>query len=792
MSQFSKRLKQDSEHFWQNAKRLLVRNKLLGFVIIFAVVGGIALVIGTHALSPAISVEPENSTIKGPAEACSDSTASNNGCVQFGGNYNYDFPRTMSYRTISQVSAINCNMNDVAFKTAASSPNVQLSDYTEVTGIGYHGNCNRAKLEQFKRVFPDKLVINYQNAEGFYPQTVSGTWPGYYLMMNRDQLTTIPNATATTFTIGSNCIPINNCPFSVNDYALMYETKGGDPYGTSEYVQISSITGSSNGATITVIRDAEAAHNTGGPLPQGVYSAVGTGTSFTTRPFIAAMDSTHTSSAVGDFEYNLSDMAPVNPANGKRAKDWLADFFVQDFAADNSCQGNASPCPANPTLDGMEFDVSSWWPYAPNVNGAIKNLDCDGDGTIDYCNKNIGTSTQVSSYGLGYENFIHQVKVGVQQYNVPGQQPKMVLGDDGFRALGDTNGAEFESFPPFDNYKTSSAALADLQFFIDNSQPPQISYAFTKDDTPLYNGGTCPPFAPNGAAYSCRNANYRFGLVSSMLVGGLHAYSDEGSFGDFTGWDEDGITDTSTTGLKPGYLGQPIGPAIRQTHYTSGTLVNNFDFETDTNGWSAVKASGSDVATITQDSTTAAPGSGTKSMKATVTGIAADPSPLDIKVQTTLKTSLSANTDYAVSFWAKTSGNTTDGVHEIIVSYDGSGASSQEIKLGPTWRQYFLNVLVPNNVTSPTLSFQVGQEVGNYWFDGVNVYQGNAGILTREFDNGIVVLNDSDVTINNIPLTGGSYRKIHGVQDPTINTGQSVGSTLDTLAAKDGIVLLRN
>ena len=775
-----------------NRFRLTHFNKLVALMVIcLLVVIGIYFVFFSHAATPPPAAPPAN--------------------------YNYDYPRIMSYRSLNS-SNLTCKMDDPTFQNTVTAANgYHFDKYTEVTVTGFRDTCDRGISEQFKRLYPDKLVINYENAEGYFPQTVTAaqpsdpTWPGYYYMMNRDVVTgttsgtpgVIPSPTDTTVTVG------NPSRFSVNDYALMYESKSGDPYGNAEYVQVTGISGN----TLTITRNVEFPHNiSGAPLPVGVFPNAGSGATFTTLPFIAALASVRSSSAVGNFGFNLSDMAPINPANGERAKDWLAKYFVKDFAADSFCPGGAQPtCTNNPTMDGMEFDVADWWPFAPNAT-STENLDCDGDGQADYCNKNIGTSSQISSFGPGYEDFIHQIKVGLQQYNndpnYPGQLSKFVMGDAGIRDLSDINGAEFESFPPFDDYTDSSAPLADLQFFLDSSQSPELSYAFTKDDSPIYQGSrsnptSCIPGAPNfdTTPYECRNANYRYGLAASLITGGMHAYSDEGSFSDITPWDEDGIIDSSTTGLAPGYLGQPLagqaGLPARQFNYTTGiSLVNNPSFEAGLNGWSLTPSPlvAPNAATLSNDTSpsTASP-AGSASAEVAVTGIVNNPqNPATIKLRSVLTGTLKANTEYAVAFWAKTdTRNQPDGVHQITVSLDGSGAHTQLVKVGTGWQQYYLNMTTGSNPTASAISFQLGQEIGDYWFDDVNVYEGSAGIITRQFSNGIAVLNDSANTQTNITLPGGPYKKINGVQDHAINDGSTVNSTLPSIGAKDGIVLLR-
>jgi hypothetical protein len=62
------------------------------------------------------------------------------------------------------------------------------------------------------------------------------------------------------------------------------------------------------------------------------------------------------------------------------------------------------------------------------------------------------------------------------------------------------------------------------------------------------------------------------------------------------------------------------------------------------------------------------------------------------------------------------------------------------------------------------------------------------GVYRRDFQNGIAINNSSD-NPQTIQL-GGTFRKIKGTQDPTLNDGSVVTSV--TVPANDGIILLRN
>jgi hypothetical protein len=453
-----------------------------------------------------------------------------------------------------------------------------------------------------------------------------------------------------------------------------------------------------------------------------------------------------------------------------------------------------------PTFDAVEFDTASWTPPAQNTNGAVKNVDCNGDGTIDYCNRNIGTSRQVSAYGVGVDAFIRSVKHGLAAYDTDSKRPpKMVLADGemGLRSLDSADGVELEDFPSWNNYTYSSPALDTL--FIWQSQDaaagPHLSYEFTKDPTPVYPQNGCITPAHGG---TCRNAEYRYGMAAALLLGAADAYNDlagTGEQGTFTypqPWDEEATIDRSTTGLSPGYLGQPVGFPVRTTRYTSGNLTKNPSFERDLT--SVTNSSFINGAiTVHRDTSAAAPGLGTSSLRADVTGQTPDPNRSDARVFSALTGSLSPG-EYTVDFWAKGISNTAGPqALPLGVSLDGISAAPDVILITNTWTHYYLQLNVNTAVAkNADAKFSLGSQIGTYWLDGINVHRGTAGILTREFTNGIVVLNDSFSTQTAVPLSGGTYHHINGVQDRSVNDGTSVGSVLPSIAAKDGVILLRD
>jgi hypothetical protein len=672
--------------------------------------------------------------------------------------WNLPFPRTMSYRVVSEDRALQCLPLDPLFQAEVEAEG--LDKYAIDVVDGHRGQCGRTKAEQFKRLYPDKMVILYESTGGADPRMwPGGTWAGYYLMMNRSK------ATGPVGALQSSIQVANPKAFSVGDTAVMWSPAGGDPYANGEWVKVNGI----DGSTLNVTRDIFAT---------GVQS-------YASAPFIAAEA---TGPGYPDPVLNFSTVAPVNPANGKRANKWMAANMINDFAPST---------PDTPTFDGVEFDTASWSPPVQNDNGAVKNIDCNGDGVVDYCNENTGTTRQVNAYGVGYDAFIQTVKRGLSVYDTdPSRPPKMVLADGemGLRSTGSADGAEFESFPTWDDYSYSSPALETFGAWAnqDTAPGPHLSYTFTKDITPVYPQKS--PLNPQGCVTPargghCRNGEFRYGMTAALLEGGASAYDNEATFLNPQPWDEEGDVNQSTTGLAPGYLGQPIGPVKRLTRYSSVNLTTNPSFEQDLTAVTTSSVA-SGALEVTRDTTTAI--HGTASLRADVTRQSANPDRSDARLFEGVNGSLAPG-EYTVDFWAKAVNNVAGPqALPLGVGVKGDEGAPEVVLLTNSWTHYYLQfdltTTVPKNAV---IRYSLGDQIGSYWLDGVKLHRGTAGIQMREFTNGIAVLNDSFTSQSGVPLPDGPYHHIKGKQDPVVNNGHDVGSTLPSIHAKDGEILLR-
>jgi hypothetical protein len=666
-------------------------------------------------------------------------------------SWNLPFPQTMSYRPLGSDPNIQCGQSDAVFDQQVKAEGLDGYEIYVVSGL--RGTCARQKAEQMKRLHPEKMIILYEGPTAENPlQWPGGTWAGYYLMMNRTTALTTVSSSQTQIKVAN---PQN---FSVGDTAVMWSPTPADPYANSEWVSVTAI----SGQLLTVRRN-----------------FFGTGLlSYASPPLIAAAA---TGSGYPLPMTNLSDMAPTNPASGMKASQWLVSNLQWDFGA--TTYGGVTP-------DAMELDAAASSAPAQNTNGSIKNLDCNGDGIIDYCERNVGTPQQVDSYGAGYDQFVRALKSALTVYDTDATRPpKMLLadGESGLRSVSSLNGAEFESYPSWDNYTYSSPALATLGVWENNAGAPgdHFSYTFTKDATPLYSQAGC-----GGATDAwCSNADYRYGMVSALLMGGASAYNNELTWNAPQRWDEEATINQATTGLAPGYLGQPLGPATRVLQYASPQLVGNGGFAVDLSGVTTKSALSGGVS-VTRDTSTAAPGS-VASLRADVSRLTGQPAPTDARVMTPLSSSVSPG-EYSVDFWAKGQAPApAPTALDLGVRIDGVDGAPANVVITPTWTHYYLEFNATSAAARADVRFTLGSAIGSYWIDAVSVHRGNAGVITRQFTNGIVVLNDSFSTQTNVALPGGPYHHINGVQDRTVNNGASVGSMLPSIGAKDGVILLR-
>ncbi len=289
-----------------------------------------------------------------------------------------------------------------------------------------------------------------------------------------------------------------------------------------------------------------------------------------------------------------------------------------------------------------------------------------------------------------------------------------------------------------------------------------------------------------GTEYQTVNTTHlRYGLASAALGEGLHAFAPGRDVTEalYHQWwyDEyavDLATGRSSQALQhTGWLGQAQGPARTWLWAnTAPDAITNTGFETDvSSGWTFASFAPAS-ATIVRDATTAAVGSASAHITVNT------PSSIEWHVNFTSKGQLlmTAYTSYSATFWCKA--NPPRRIHVVA----GNSGGQAYVNADATWRQVQV-ALIPTTTITSMLAFFLGLQAGDVWLDDVHFQRGVSSVWRRDFQNGIVLVNPTELSMT-VPLES-QFRRLLGTRTPSINTGAVSNSA--TLGAYDALFLLR-
>jgi hypothetical protein len=298
---------------------------------------------------------------------------------------------------------------------------------------------------------------------------------------------------------------------------------------------------------------------------------------------------------------------------------------------------------------------------------------------------------------------------------------------------------------------------------------------------------TAAAYSVPGSEYQVNNTTaVRFGLASAALGEGVHTFGpssrmvQDGPYQDW--WYDEYAVDlasgrSSTSIVDTGWLGPALGPAYNFLWAGSGTdAITNPSFESDvTSGWTFQQFSPA-VATLTRDATTAAVG--TSSAKVHIA--TASTVEWHVYLSSVGQLPVLAYTSYSATFRCKASAPRT--VHVLA----GNSGGDAHIQVDTSWHQYQA-VLTPTTSMSASLTFFLGTQAGDVWFDDVHFQAGVTSLWRRDFQNGIVLVNPTELPLS-VPLEN-TYRRILGTHAPSVNNG--LLSATGTVPAHDALFLLR-
>src|SRR5262249_19586796 len=226
-----------------------------------------------------------------------------------------------------------------------------------------------------------------------------------------------------------------------------------------------------------------------------------------------------------------------------------------------------------------------------------------------------------------------------------------------------------------------------------------------------------------------------------------------------------------------GWLGPALGPAYNFIWTGSAPdAITNPGFETSvTSGWTFQQFAPAS-ATLSLDPTTAAVGSAS----AKVHIATASTVEWHVYLSSVGSIPVTAGSSYSATFRCKASQPRT--IHVLA----GNSRGEQFIDVDTQWRQYQA-VLIPTTSMTANLTFFLGAQAGDVWFDDVHFQAGVTSVWRRDFQNGIVLVNPTERPLA-VPLED-TFRRILGVHAPSVNNGAL--SATGTLGAQDAVFLLR-
>ncbi|MEE9491763.1 MAG: hypothetical protein V3W04_00075 [Gammaproteobacteria bacterium] len=529
-------------------------------------------------------------------------------------------------------------------------------------------------------------------------------YAGHWLYQAGSKLTRKLNTTSRTVYVG------NAKRFKKNNYVVIYNAPAGS-FKNAEHAKITSINITNN--TLQLQRGYKSrkrSHNSGSVI---AHHAVGQG---------------------GDpknWAYNMSTQCPTD-GNAKTYNQVMLDFIVSNKNRDR--KGIAH----NLNIRGFLFD-SDFHFVATN-----KKIDANNDLVQDNGISNDGTNW----WGSGMNAFYSSLKTTFPDMYLSGGHHKA-------RAFQAVNGAQLEGWPVDSDFHSANPTYQYINSRLSThsfynhfiSKGPAISHALSKTPSMTY------PKDTNANS----NAPIRFALGSSLLEDGYYGAQNSPAHPD-TWYDEYAVdvkpgsinygeaipadADVDLIRSHRGWLGMPLSSKQRiaqQGFAPQDSLIPPGTFENGISGWSGQK--------LTVSQTTDAI-DGTGALRASI------PTSYSKNIASALiqgpSANLIKNNWYTLVFSAKSSKKRAVKVNV--------GGHEEFFYTTTSWRRFVISFEAID--TSEAISILLGREISTVSVDSVYLFEGNANVFRRTFENGMVIVNATPET-RTIDL-GGTYQHING------------------------------
>ncbi|MCF7983816.1 MAG: carbohydrate binding domain-containing protein, partial [Thiohalocapsa sp.] len=571
-------------------------------------------------------------------------------------------------------------------------------------------------------------------------------WAGHWLYYAGTTTTSAISASATA-------IPVADASkISAGQYIVIYDAPAGS-FRNAEHAKVTGVNRTSSPNRITVERRG--------------YKSVAKAHP---RGAIVAQHDTGNAGHAENWGYNMTLSSPRD-ANGNTMGEYMAKWLYSHLNENNGIllRGNGA------RIDGIYFDVDNHWSYSSGRHRWDTNNDLVADGGVGANGKNFWGEGLDRFYSLLRDRFPDKYIVGGARRS---------------RGFGALNGIQAEGWPVTNNYRSPNVNYVGREGFDSMLQrmtvhlrhrDPYVPYveALSKAATKLY---------PHGHRNVTSNAAFRFSFASSLLEDAYYGQENSSHHLD-PWWDEYSVDvdpDSRTFGhairsnpadetlvrAHKGWLGRPLEHRRRvydADQFRAGkSLINNGGAEQSTAGWSGANVS------VVRDTSRSVEGAASLRVSGHRTY---DPDSKSTYVRGP-EFNVTKGKEYTFTFAARASE-----MRDLIV--DVGGAPGQFL-VPNEWTRIVQTFTAERSGTFRPV-FYVGRESTLMWLDAVYLFEGNANVFVREFENGVVVVNATPHA--EVVDLGETFRRIQGTGQDPINNGNRVTSVW--LPAFDAAILVR-
>jgi hypothetical protein len=464
---------------------------------------------------------------------------------------------------------------------------------------------------------------------------------------------------------------------------------------------------------------------------------------------------------------NLSTLSPLATVDeGIGPENWISYHARTDAALLGSA-----------VWDGLLIDRSD-----PNEswligNSTARTIDPDQSNTLigDY-----------SAFDAAWNEGLREYETELRQLIGPDKILYVNWGAPNYDLL---NGNNFEGFPGDITDAESAGNWYGLVFgpnaasgsyfeWMANALQPNLTMIETYED----NGG---PEATSDGSYDnpCIKKNFtpdyrkmRFGLTTALLNDGFFSYemNTNGHGSLCLMW----FDEYDNAGAGRGYLGQPLGTAYPAMTGEESTVIFTSDFSDPASQdvwelWADEEVGNS--ANLLLEDGAARIDIGAANGEDWQVSLLAYNVPLETGAEYTLTFSARADVERPLTAWLQMD-------HDPWTTW----LYFDESALTTNWQQFTLTGIAGGTDNAAQLIFGLGQQTGTVWIKDITLKKAGLPVYRRDFEGGVVIVNASSQP-QTIDL-GGTYVKIDGTQDRSVNDGSVVTSV--TVCAYDGVILL--